>query len=171
MNRRLASVLSWLDSLCMAAEKMKTVDVAAARSRISEWPGEDTASYALHYRSHRTEIITFFDLAGLDYSVLRDMDAVVSYGLTPICVYLSVQLLTEGLVVKQRRRRMCWEAVNSRTETWGSPKLCNSTLNSPLFATASVLPAAAATSHQRQLCTDCNPSAASVLHFNSSQQG
>uniref|UniRef100_A0A6T8EPR1 Uncharacterized protein n=1 Tax=Cryptomonas curvata TaxID=233186 RepID=A0A6T8EPR1_9CRYP len=153
MNRRLASVLSWLDSLCMAAEKMKTVELAAARSRISEWPSEDTTINAGQDRLQGTGKISFFDLAGLDYSVLRDMNAV-------------------------QRRRRCWEAVNSRTDIRGATKVCYSSANSPLLASTSVVPAAAATPRHAQPCADCNPSAAlparlpaAVLHFNSSQQG
>jgi hypothetical protein len=87
-----------------------------------------------------------------------------------------LQILTLGFGLQQWRRR-CWEAVNNRTDTWGSAHTF-SALNAPPITSTSIVPAAAATP-QLMLCADCNPSAgfisgsisAVVLHFNSSQQG
>jgi hypothetical protein len=59
----------------MAAEKLKSFDIAAARPRISEWPSED-GLLSLPERLQRADVS---DVTVPDTSVLRDMDAVVSF--------------------------------------------------------------------------------------------
>ena len=169
MNRRVTSVLSWLDSLCTAAEKSRTFDIAASRPRNSDWLCEDSSSTE---RPWRTDVSSFNDVTGPDYSVLRDIDAVVSRIFTLICA-TRPPILTLGV---QQRRRQCWEAVNSRTDNWGTTQISCFSLKSPLVTSASIVSTAVPTPRNTRLllCADCNPSAALpavVRHFNSSQQG
>ena len=75
MNRRVTSVLAWLDSICVAAERKKTAEIAFG-ARMIERRSEDTRSADLRI-FRRNEGESFVAISGQDPGLLRDMLAVV----------------------------------------------------------------------------------------------